>query len=563
MTSKIHLKNSTITLNNISAARIGSGSRRSQSESTNLVSSYSTTSHIGIGELVASGLGLTGSPTTSPASLISTIPAGTASTLLSSALRVNSTRALSSNISSHIPLKTATETKTNLTTLSGKLFNGSKNASKIPNFHHTRLPSNNSINIDACFTSWVSFWSANESAYSVSVIVIPATPVSTYLATGSFTSDTQISTTLTETDTLGIFTETKTISVGGFELSTTTETTTDIFTFTFTDPYEPVTTETFLYTTTSWGEPDISSTTYIANISTPSCVLPTLVPQCQSQWSSWESLQLSTTAISQPSCAFEDYFSASCESARSSAEAASESFYSRTRVPSPLCSQASLGPSLCAKLKDLYIEQWILEWYNPEEYIHIVPLSDAGYSVWYANASYGYTSSFPTASTLAPGCTLGCARCAITGGAVRLLYWPTTATASLNGSNTFKLSNVPVTAVDFGTTLTSPTNYISFASVYAQDSCSTIGTTYRTTIIAIPTSVQLSSLYVSWPWPNVMTASFNFTDLNPPVPQSIYSEQLKCTQYMPPVYELGAPPLQEMTTYTCPTTLGPYEPIRK
>ncbi|KAL9087673.1 MAG: hypothetical protein Q9165_006597 [Trypethelium subeluteriae] len=75
-----------------------------------------------------------------------------------------------------------------------------------------------------------------------------------------------------------------------------------------------------------------------------------------------------------------------------------------------------------------------------------------------------------------------------------------------------------------GTTLTSPTIYISYANLYASDSCSAIGTNHSATIIPIPESADLSSLYYP-PFgvaPHVpQTESFNFTDLNTPVPEIV------------------------------------------
>lgn len=84
-----------------------------------------------------------------------------------------------------------------------------------------------------------------------------------------------------------------------------------------------------------------------------------------------------------------------------------------------------------------------------------------------------------------------------------------------------------------GTTLTSPTYYVSYSNVYASDSCGVLGTTVIDTVVAIPDEYTLSSLYITpVPGPHVeywftSTTSFNVTDLNEPVPYSIYTSQRK------------------------------------
>ena len=75
-------------------------------------------------------------------------------------------------------------------------------------------------------------------------------------------------------------------------------------------------------------------------------------------------------------------------------------------------------------------------------------------------------------------------------------------------------SNETFTVVTLGTTLTSPTVYVSFDSLYARDSCSVFDKTYSNEVVAITNTANLSSLY-GWGRYNGLgwTASFNFTDL--------------------------------------------------
>lgn len=428
----------------------------------------------------------------------------------------------------------------------------------------SNLSGNASYDLNACWKQWTSFWAANPNAIKTSYPITSTwTSYTIYPAFSAYT--------LTETDPGTTFTaDAFSDGGGGFVFTITVTISRDGETFTTTQSAEPATTVSNPEYSIIFGPLSTSNTLQNYTITTPICDLPSIVPQCQSEWASFEALELLATAIPQPSCAFEDYFSASCSLARSSASSASSSFSNAVRIQRPLCSQATIGSSLCDQLRDLYIEDWIEDWIENDGKgpLAAIPLSSAGYQLsWSSDPDWGpevLSTYFPTSSKLAPGCTIGCARCAITGGAVRLLYWPTTATAAMSDSDAeqSKVTEGPVTAVVSGTTLTSPTNYISYASLYAQDSCSAVGRGHDATILAIPTTVQLSSLYVTWPDLMPHTASFNFTDLNLPVPESIYSRQLRCTGYYPHKW-IDQEPLESQATRTCPTTLGPYAPIRK
>jgi hypothetical protein len=105
-----------------------------------------------------------------------------------------------------------------------------------------------------------------------------------------------------------------------------------------------------------------------------------------------------------------------------------------------------------------------------------------------------------------------------------------------------------------GTVLTSPTYYVSYRSVYASDGCSGVGPTFYNTIVPIPGTEQLSSVFggtlpcvahvmnqFTQEW--TATASFNVTDL-------IYSSQPWCATYQ---FEHGC-------KKECPTTEA-YKPI--
>jgi len=118
-----------------------------------------------------------------------------------------------------------------------------------------------------------------------------------------------------------------------------------------------------------------------------------------------------------------------------------------------------------------------------------------------------------------------------------------------------------VTVETLGTTFTSPRCYVSYRSVFASDGCKAVGSTHYNTIIATPGSENLSSVHggtrpcvahvqnaFTQEW--VATASFNVTDMDEPVPFSIYSSQPWCATYQ---FQHGC------NTY-CPTTEA-YKPI--
>jgi len=193
---------------------------------------------------------------------------------------------------------------------------------------------------------------------------------------------------------------------------------------------------------------------------------------------------------------------------------------------SPICSQASITGALCTSLKDAYL---LGNNFNLHPMIPIAAgatFSSGSYSLM--NPAFtGWT--WPASQPFAPGCTLGCGRCAVTGGSIELLYFPPGMTPHP--------ATGPVVATTLGTVLTSPTYYISFASIYASDVCSAVGPTLESLILPIPTDQPLSTLFAStvacdarhqvrgWlPQYNIGTAAMNVTDLmHEPVPYSIYS----------------------------------------
>ncbi|KAK5144169.1 hypothetical protein LTR04_001658 [Oleoguttula sp. CCFEE 6159] len=140
--------------------------------------------------------------------------------------------------------------------------------------------------------------------------------------------------------------------------------------------------------------------------------------------------------------------------------------------------------------------------------------------------------------------------CTIFGGEVQLIYFPVPTTVSRNmcASNTVGLMGDPriwdfdaitmktpnttappftpapnaTTAVLNGTTFTSGWAYISFETAYARDDCMrTIGKPHPGALLSLPSSAVYSMR-------DYLPYSFNFADLNSPVPWAAYSGMTEC-----------------------------------
>lgn len=134
-----------------------------------------------------------------------------------------------------------------------------------------------------------------------------------------------------------------------------------------------------------------------------------------------------------------------------------------------------------------------------------------------------------------------CGVCTIQGATVQLLYWPV-ATGAPNATNatTTHGDTGPITASYENTILTSPTVYISFETAYALNDCnSTVGKEYPGAILAMdPASVSsviggigaLGGVTIGTSTIPLFyeSASFDYADLNFPVPPAAYYNQPRC-----------------------------------
>lgn len=152
------------------------------------------------------------------------------------------------------------------------------------------------------------------------------------------------------------------------------------------------------------------TTTYtVAPTLTPSCTLPTSVPQCQASWEIWASAEVlpSPTATGNctvilppyPACATLVDIAASSWSARISS------------AITPQCSQASIGGEMCQSLRDVYVTGTNMQLYP----------SGLGFDALFSNGYLGqvvpvtlpgsklvtsHAYSWPTSLSFAPSCTL-------------------------------------------------------------------------------------------------------------------------------------------------------------
>ena len=189
-----------------------------------------------------------------------------------------------------------------------------------------------------------------------------------------------------------------------------------------------------------------------ASLPVPSCVLPTLVPQCQSSWEGYVHYQTAREDLpfdidGPPGC---DAFATttipiSCKGPISTWSSVRSSYFANDlRIPD--CSQAKIPDDYCSSTRS----QFIFKAEGKSAQSDGVP--QIKWTETTVNGVETRAPYWPSDSTIGgPGCTLGCGSCAMQGGTVELIYWPPATTAA-------NLSiHEPVTAEALGTTFTSPT----------------------------------------------------------------------------------------------------------
>ncbi|KAF2166106.1 hypothetical protein M409DRAFT_55448 [Zasmidium cellare ATCC 36951] len=395
-------------------------------------------------------------------------------------------------------------------------LSGSNDASVVQ--HRNATSTQAILGLSQCWDQWSTYWDKLPSfSTHLETACVSTSEVMTYASTIFYTMTRADVTPYTS---LTTWTGTATIDNNGFAVSTyykietwTIKNTRSAKGTTYTSAAS------VLYTYVETCDRAYSTT---ASARQPNCTLPsTSLPQCQTSWDSWLSTQLSPI-----------------EGTKTSNVSAG---------PAPSCTQASIAEKTCVSLKDAFVSSSLdLSYFSKILPSNITPDGRPEHHVHWSGGYYSWRAGDwnwpPSTAFFAPSCTLGCGRCSIKGGTVDLLYWPpaTTKTIGANDSApTTTNDNFVITTL--GTTLTSPTLYISYRSLYAEDACGKkIGTTIYDTILAIPAESTLQSIWGSvgsvdeYQTTDVYTstASFNVSDLyQDPVPMSIYSSQPWCAKW--------------------------------
>lgn len=424
--------------------------------STATRSDLSSTSTYGIGDFVASGMGMAaesdsskgilGEETTDKPSITGTDLSRT-SQIFSSSLSSeqddesipSATRAshglalLSANLTLDTNLGTAVRPKpTNVTTTATGFIPENPNA--IP--PDPPILHNQSFTLSGdCWNQWSQFWSASslvgQYAYYKHdfTTTFTTTESSMWMSTSTFLSF-----------------YTTTVRGGQFPITTysTIAPVTDFDWF-----GTPTTTWTTTQTTYDLTRMDVMPN---ASLPIPSCVLPTLVSQCQNSWdryithkTSHEDLPFDPAGPSGCDAFATTMIPISCK-APISTWASVRSSYFENEPQLPDCSQAKVPDDYCSSTRS----QFIFKAEGKSQQSDGVP------AIKWTETTVDGTETrvpfWPSDTTIGgPGCTLGCGSCAMQGGTVELIYWPpatTTANVSIHA---------PVTVEALGTTFTSPT----------------------------------------------------------------------------------------------------------
>lgn len=254
-----------------------------------------------------------------------------------------------------------------------------------------------------CWHSWVDYWSAsslNKVTYETSFYnpktetkteireadsLIPTSSWESYVNTAIYSS---LSTVYSDgyPVSVAVSYETRTFSDVGWTVVTIWSSLSEFMT-TFTETYNF-----YDYITTT------RATTALP---TPRCELPAAASQCNSQWSSY---------IYADSWKYYNDF-----------DDPNTGYFPGT----PDCTQAMVTGDWCTSMASFYFARETMYGQG----------ADVGWKT--ANG----TSYFPASKSLAPGCSLGCQSCSITGETVQLYYWPpATATVVENGTETATLT---------------------------------------------------------------------------------------------------------------------------
>ncbi|KAK4954569.1 hypothetical protein LTR10_008002 [Elasticomyces elasticus] len=164
--------------------------------------------------------------------------------------------------------------------------------------------------------------------------------------------------------------------------------------------------------------------------------------------------------------------------------------------------------------------------------------------VTYPDIYYTYT----TVTGVTPDCKFtrvstvvsqaDCGQCTMNGGTVKLLYWEDQATNPI--SVTSITSDWPQTVVSNGTTLYSPSVYISFQTAFATNSCGRVGLNYTGTMLTLHPEDLSTQVHVGgkvYQTGANRYESLNYADLGGLPPVDVYESQPSCIMFgCPTIY---------------------------
>lgn len=168
------------------------------------------------------------------------------------------------------------------------------------------------------------------------------------------------------------------------------------------------------------------------------------------------------------------------------------------------------------------------------EYTPVYVFGDGAESVYLSTYYMTFTKHVGTFTPAKPCCavtaasTVACEYCMINGGEVQLLYWPDSGNNTYNGTynnaTTGPITGAPATVTTLGLTLTSPSVYISFQTIFATDNCGAVGRNHTGSVIAM--RPQDVSTVVGFPGYEYEPINYNNLHLTASVlPLSIYEDQ--------------------------------------
>ena len=147
-----------------------------------------------------------------------------------------------------------------------------------------------------------------------------------------------------------------------------------------------------------------------------------------------------------------------------------------------------------------------------------------------------------------------CGQCTLTGGTVQLYYWPPTASGTITSPYT------TVSTVLDGTTLYSPTVYISLESVHAGNSCYRVGSNHTRTMISLNPTDVTTQIHVGGKVAQSGANTYgqlNYDDLTGLPPATQYELQPSCIMFgCPTIY----PSSSWDPTLVVPTQLRSIDP---